>query len=94
MTVEAEETLTKASELLMRELKGFRCLVCHKDEFYLLDQPREQFRSNMTFFEGGNPVAKKYILTLTIVCSNCGRIEQFAEKPLIDRLAAQSDKQL
>ena len=93
MTVEAEETLTKATELLMRELKGFRCLVCHNDEFVLFDQPGQQVRSNLMFFEGDDPVAKKHIPTLSIACARCGRIEQFAEKPLVDRLVAQGDKQ-
>jgi transcription elongation factor Elf1 len=83
------ETRKKISELLQRQLRGFRCLVCGRDEFVQLDLPEQNLQTNVMLFEGDDPVAKKHAPLLTIACTYCGRIEQFAEAPLMKRLHAE-----
>jgi transcription elongation factor Elf1 len=83
------ETRRKLSELLQQQLQGFCCLVCGRDEFVQLDMPEQNLQTNLMLFEGDDPVGKKHSPLLTIACTHCGRIEQFAEQPLRKRLEAE-----
>jgi hypothetical protein len=85
------ELKSQIAELLKQQLQGFRCLVCHRDEFAALDLLEQGLQSNVMLYSGGDPVAKKHAPLLTIACTHCGRIEQFAEMPLRLRLLAESD---
>ena len=46
------ETQKKISELLQWQLRGFRCLVCGRDEFVQLDRPEQNLQTNLMLFEG------------------------------------------
>jgi hypothetical protein len=76
------------AELLKKELQGFRCLVCKGNEFVELDLPEQDLQSNLMLYKGGDPVARKHLPLLAIACAHCGRIEQFAEHPLLQRAKA------
>jgi transcription elongation factor Elf1 len=79
----------RVSALLKQELRGFRCLVCGHDEFVELDMPELALQPNLMLYEGDDPIAKKHVPLLAIACTRCGRIEQFAEQPLLQRVRAQ-----
>jgi len=77
-----QELNDKISELLMRELQGFECPVCHHHQFAQLDDVQSNLRSNLMLYDGSDPVPKKHTRLISIACTNCGHIEQFAELPL------------
>jgi transcription elongation factor Elf1 len=82
------EDRRRVSELLKKELQGFRCLVCKGTEFVELDLPEQDLQSNLMLYKGDDPVARKHVPLVAIACSRCGRIEQFAEHPLLERVKA------
>ena len=78
----------RVSELLKKELEGFRCLVCKGNEFVELEAPDPELQPNLMYYEGNDPVARKRTPLVAIACARCGRIEQFAEQPLLERVKA------
>jgi transcription elongation factor Elf1 len=84
------EDRRRVSELLKKELQGFRCLVCKRNEFVELGEPDDGLQSNLMFYEGGDETVKKYAPLVTIACTHCGRLEQFAQQPLMERVKAGS----
>ena len=85
MDVEATQMRGKVTDLLKKDLAGFRCLVCHNDEFVLLEESLTDVQSKLTLSaEGSGPAVQ--VPTLSIACTRCGRIEQFIEQMLAQRL--------
>jgi transcription elongation factor Elf1 len=82
------EVKSEITELLKRQLQGFRCPVCAHDEFVEVDPLDQGLQSNVMLYSGDDPIPKKHMLLRTIVCTYCGRIEQFAELALRRRLEA------
>ena len=80
------EDRRRVSELLKKELQGFRCLVCKGTEFVELDLPEEDLQSKLMLYRGADQTVGEYSPLLTIACTHCGRIEQFAEQPLMARV--------
>jgi transcription elongation factor Elf1 len=76
----------QVKELLFKELKGFECPVCRHHEFAQLDIDDQNLRTNLMLYDGHDPVAKKHVALISIACTNCGHIEQFAEIPLRRRV--------
>lgn len=71
---------------LNENLRAFRCTVCHSDQFAIIEQPDQDLRTNIHLFKGRDPVAKKQVELLTLACTNCGHVEQFVQKVLLERL--------
>ena len=78
----------KIEELLQSDLRGFRCPVCRHDEFAVLDELGSHLRTSLMHYEGDDPVAKQRTRLISLACTNCGHIEQFAEEPLRRRALA------
>jgi hypothetical protein len=76
----------RLKELLLEELKNFACTVCGHDEFAFIDKAEEGLLPNLTLYDRDDPLPKKHTPLLTIACLNCGRLEQFAQVPLLKRL--------
>ncbi len=76
----------RVKDLLFKELKGFECPVCRHHEFAQLDSFESSLRTNLMLYDGHDPVAKKHVTLISIACTNCGHIEQFAELPLKRRV--------
>jgi hypothetical protein len=75
--------------LLQKDLKNFSCSVCGHDEFAFIDRADEGLLPNLMLYDGDDPLPKKHTPLLTIACLNCGRLEQFAQVPLLKRLKSQ-----
>ena len=86
--VSAETLEAKVDKLFIKQLANFACPVCHKQEFLELELRDKNLKSQLMFYEGDDPIAKKHVDLRTIACVNCGKIEQFAERALIDRIAS------
>ena len=76
----------RIGELLLRELKGFECPVCAHHEFAQLDALGENLRTGFIAYDGNEPTSKAQTRLISIACTNCGHIEQFAELPLKRRV--------
>ena len=87
------DTKAEVGELLKKQLQGFRCPVCAHDEFVEVDQPGQGLQTNVMLYSGDDPVPKKHMVLRTIVCTYCGRIEQFAELALRRRLVEKGAEQ-
>ncbi len=82
------EIEAKIEELLQSDLQGFQCPVCRHFEFAILDELGSHLRTNLMHYEGDDPVAKERTRLISLACTNCGHIEQFAETPLRRRAMA------
>ena len=78
----------KIDELLQSDLRGFKCPVCRHQEFAQLDDLNSHLRTNLMHYEGDDPVPKQRTRLISMACTNCGHIEQFAEEPLRRRALA------
>jgi predicted nucleic-acid-binding Zn-ribbon protein len=85
------ELKAEITKLLLRELQGFRCPVCRHHEFTQLDDIESDLRTNLMLYVGSDPIPKKHARLISIACSNCGHIEQFAELPLRRRVLAATE---
>ena len=74
---------------LRRRIDNFRCVVCANNKFMIFEAPDQHLRTNIHLFKGADPVAKKHVELLTIVCSDCGHVEQFVQKVLADAIGAE-----
>ncbi len=84
----------QVKNLLLKELRGFECPVCRHHEFTQLDDIGSSLRTNLMLYDGPDPVAKKHVRLISIACTNCGHIEQFAELPLKRRVLKASEETL
>ncbi len=83
----------KAMKLLEKELHGFRCPVCSKDEFVQIDLPEKNIETKLSVYEGDDPMARKHFSMFAVACTNCGRVEQFLQFFLTRRVQSeQSDE--
>jgi hypothetical protein len=82
------EIETKIAELLQSDLQGFQCPVCRHHEFVQLDELGSHLRTNLIHYEEGDLIPKQRTRLISIACTNCGHIEQFAEEPLRRRATA------
>lgn len=74
---------------LARRLKArapeLTCRVCGHRDFGLVEEPKAQFRTYLRRYQGvDGPYHEKSISQklLTLICTHCGHIEQFAEAVL------------
>jgi hypothetical protein len=82
------EIEAKIEELLQSDLQGFHCPVCRHSEFAIFDELGASLRTNLMHYESDDPVPKQRTRLISIACTNCGHIEQFAEEPLRRRAMA------
>jgi transcription elongation factor Elf1 len=75
-------------KILQSDLQGFRCPVCRHQEFAVMDDLGSRLRTNLVHYEEGDLVPKQRTRLISIACTNCGHIEQFAEEPLRRRAIA------
>jgi predicted nucleic-acid-binding Zn-ribbon protein len=76
------EIEAEIERLLQSDLQGFQCPVCRHQEFEILDDLGSHLRTNLVHYEEGELIPKQRTRLISIACTNCGHIEQFAEHPL------------
>lgn len=74
------EEAKQLARRLMKRAPGLRCRVCEGRDFALLEQPDMDYRTTLVrepLAQSAGEVVRQKLLTL--LCTNCGHLEQFAE---------------
>ena len=78
-----EEGAQGLARRLIERAPALECMVCGGKDFALLEEPKGEYRTYLRRYHSPNgPSPGKATLNqklLTLICTNCGHLEQFAE---------------
>jgi len=77
----------KAQDLARRlkaRVPGLECRVCGLRDFGLVEDPKMNLRTHLRREPNGGGLASQFFTQnlVTLICTNCGHLEQFAESVL------------
>ncbi len=81
----SDEIAQDLARRLRERAPDLACRVCGHRDFGLVEEPKAQFRTYLRRYQGvDGPYHEKSISQklLTLICTHCGHLEQFAEAVL------------